>query len=460
MSINIKKAASAALMAAAALTASAQDTQSGYFVEDFTYRYLLNPAMDNSKGFVAIPAIGNIGFNLRGNTSLTDVLYNVDGRTTTFMNPGVSASEAMSNFSDNNRIGFDTRINILAAGFKAFHGYNTVTIGARASAHANIPKSIFSFLKEGISNQDYDLSGMGATGMAYAEIALGHSHRITDEWRVGANVKFLVGIAGMDLDLTTAHLSLMENSWNVTTNARIHASIKGMQYKMDHNSHTGLDYVDGLDGSFSAPNGFGMGFDLGAVYTPKMLPDWQFSLAVNDLGFINWQNDILASTNGDKTFRTDAYTFNPDDNAPNSFKNEWKEMRNQLESIYQLESDGNVGNHMQPLNATFHVGARYTLPYYRPLKFGLLNTTRIAGKFTWTDFRLSANVAPCKVFSAGVNLSAGNLGCGFGWIANLHAPGFNLFLAQDHTFSKLAKQGIPLSRNASFTLGMNVLLSK
>ncbi|MDE5727988.1 MAG: hypothetical protein K2H94_07700, partial [Duncaniella sp.] len=357
----IKKAAALTLVSAAALSAWAQDTQSGYFVEDYTYRYLLNPAMDNSRGFIAVPAIGNFGFNLRGNLSLTDVLYNVDGRTTTFMNPGVSVSEAMGNISDNNRIGVDTRINLLAIGFKALKGYNTITVGARASVHANIPRSVFSFLKEGITNKDYDLSGMGATGAAFAEIALGHSHSITDEWRVGANVKFLVGIAGMDLDLTSAHLSLQENSWNVITNARLHTSVKGMRYEMDRNSHTGLDYVTGLDGGFEAPNGFGMGLDLGAVYSPKALPDWQFSLSVCDLGFINWQNDLLASTNGDKTFQTEAFTFNPDDTAPNSFDNEWKAMRKQLESVYQLESDGNIGNRMQSLNATFHAGASYTL---------------------------------------------------------------------------------------------------
>lgn len=454
----IKKAAALTLVSATALSVWAQDTQSGYFVEDYTYRYLLNPAMDNSRGFIAVPAIGNFGFNLRGNLSLTDVLYNVDGRTTTFMNPGVSVSEAMGNISDNNRIGVDTRINLLAFGFKALKGYNTITVGARASVHANIPRSVFSFLKEGITNKDYDLSGMGATGAAFAEIALGHSHSITDEWRVGANVKFLVGIAGMDLDLTSAHLSLQENSWNVTTNARLHTSVKGMRYEMDRNSHTGLDYVTGLDGGFEAPNGYGMGLDLGAVYSPKALPDWQFSLSVCDLGFINWQNDLLASTNGDKTFQTEAFTFNPDDSAPNSFDNEWKAMRKQLESVYQLESDGNIGNRMQPLNATFHAGASYTLPVYRPLKFGLLNTTRLAGKYTWTDFRLSANVAPCKVFSAGINASMGNLGCGFGWIANLHVPGFSLYVAQDHTFSKTAKQGVPLGSNASLSLGMNVLI--
>ncbi|MDE7090010.1 MAG: hypothetical protein K2O54_07815, partial [Prevotella sp.] len=97
----------------------------------------------------------------------------------------------------------------------------------------------------------------------------------------------------------------------------------------------------------------------------------------------------------------------------------------------------------------------YTLPAYRKLTFGLMNSTRIQSKYSWTEFRLSANVAPAKIFSVGVNVAAGTYGCAFGWILNFHPTGFNLYLGMDRTFSALAKQGIPLSSNASFNLGMN-----
>lgn len=120
-----------------------------------------------------------------------------------------------------------------------------------------------------------------------------------------------------------------------------------------------------------------------------------------------------------------------------------------------MDDMGNTGGRTQALAATLNFGAEYTFPLYRPLKFGLLNTTRIAGQFTWTDFRLSANVAPCKIFSAGVNMSAGTYGVGFGWLLNLHPKGFNLFLGMDRTLGKTAKQGLPLSSNASVNLGIN-----
>lgn len=454
---NIKKVTAVSVLAVSSLCAAAQDNQSGYFVDDFTYRFLMNPAIDNSKNFVAIPAVGNIGFGLRGNLNVKDVLYNVDGRTTTFLNPKVSAAEVMGNLSDVNRLGTDLRVNLLAGGFKAFGGYNTVNISARTSFDARLPRSVFSLLKEGVANKTYDISDLSVNGMAFGEISFGHSRNITEEIRVGGNLKFLIGIASVTADLDHSKLDLQSDSWNVTTNARVHASIKGLNYKMETGKHTGLEYVSGLDGSFSAPNGFGMALDLGAVYSPKALKDWQFSLSFLDLGFISWSNDLYATTNGDRTFRTDAYTFNPDETADNSFSKEWKRMRNALEELYQLETDGNIGSRTQGLHATMNIGAQYTLPVYRRAKFGLLNTTRIAGKYSWTDFRVSGNVSPCDIVSLGINGSFGTFGCGFGWIANLHCTGFNLFIAQDHVLGKLAKQGVPLSSNASTSFGLNVL---
>lgn len=431
----------------------AQSTKSGYFVDGYLYKYQMNPAIGNDQNFVSIPGLGNLNINMHGNLHLSDVLYNVDGHTTTFLNPGVSAAEVMSNISDVNKLGLDVNINILSGGFKAWGGYNTVSINARANAGARLPKSIFSLLKEGISNQTYDISNMRVKANAYAEIALGHSRNITDQLRVGANFKILVGGGAIDAELHDANLTLGTDTWTITSDADVRTNLKGMKYKTKYDKHTKRTYVNGIDGSFDGLNGFGLGLDLGATY--RLNEDWSFSASVLDIGFISWNNTQLASTNGPQTFVSDKYTFNPDDDADNSFSNEWKHMRDDLAALYEMEDMGDTGANTQALNATLNFGAEYTFPMYRNLTFGLLNTTRIAGNFSWTDFRLSANVAPCKIFSAGINMSAGTYGAGFGWLINLHPKGFNLFLGMDHTFAKIAKQGVPLNSNAAVNFGIN-----
>ena len=432
----------------------AQDLSSGYFVEDYTYRYQMNPAFGNSQNFISMPALGNLNVGLHGNLGISDVLYNVDGKTTTFMNPKLSSDEVLKNINDVNRIGTLDKIGILSAGFKAFGGYNTVSINAVADVSVKVPGEMFNLLKNGVANKTYDLGDLRASGVAYGEIAFGHSRQVMKGLRVGATLKFMLGGGYMDAHMRNANLVLGENEWTVTTDADLRSSVKGLTYKTKVNDRTGHRYVNGIDVDGTGLNGFGMALDLGAVYeTP--VKGLTVSLALLDLGFISWNNDMLATTNGEKTFTTDKYTFNADDDAPNSFSKEWDRLRDDFSAIYELDDMGDQGGRTSMPHATLNIGVQYALPMYNKLTFGLLNTTRLAGDFTTTDFRLSANIAPCRIFSGGVNLGVSTFGASFGWVANLHLTGFNFFLGMDRVPGKLCKQGVPLSSNAQVTMGIN-----
>lgn len=175
--------------------------------------------------------------------------------------------------------------------------------------------------------------------------------------------------------------------------------------------------------------------------------------SITDLGFISWKTNQQAATHG--VVNTSDHIFSVDDNDENNFDDEWDKLESDLANLYELEDKGEVGGRSTMLGATMNIGGEYTAPFYRKLTFGLLNTTRINGKYSWTQFRLSANVAPAKAFSAGVNFAIGTFGTSFGWIVNVHPKGFNLFLGMDHTISKLAKQGLPLSGNTELSMGIN-----
>lgn len=460
---SLKKFLIIASVVAGCFTADAQHTYSGYFLDNYTYRYEMNPAFGNCRGFVSMPAIGNFNTAIRGNLHLSDIFYKSPdgGKTMLFTNPSISAAEAMSKFGNRNKIGTNNKINILSVGFKAFKGFNTITISASANLEASLPKAFFSLAKEGITNTTYDIKDMFANANAYATIALNHSHDIKQVpgLRIGASLKFLVGVGNLDMRFNEADLTLGENAWTARTNADIYASVTGMRFEMDTYTPEGpnggrpREYVSGanLDDGFGI-NGFGLGFDLGAEYKWR---DFRFSAAVLDLGFMNWGKTQWASTDGTQTFTTDAYTFSSNGDADNSFDNELDNMKDDLSKLYQLKDMGELSSRTRALAATLNFGVDYELPVYRNLHFGLLNSTRINGPYTWTQFRLSANVAPVKVFSADVNIAAGTYGVGFGWMLNLHAPGINLFLGMDHTLGTLSKQFIPLNSNASFNFGLN-----
>lgn len=453
MKFNIRYIASAVVMTFA-LSTVAQNMQSAYFTDGYLYRFQSNPAFDNERNFVAIPAIGNMNLGFKGTLSLEDIFYNINGETTTFLNPAVDTNEFLNAIGDNTRLGTDIKIGLLAAGFKAFNGYNTVSLNVRASAHTRIPTTFMRLLKEGIQNKTYDISDLGAHADAYAELAFGHSHKINDRLRVGGAVKFLIGGGNVDAEFDKAYLTLGQDSWDIMVDGKIQSSIKNMVYEHDRNSHTGHEYVSGIDMDGFGLNGFGVALDLGVEYLYKT--DWAFSAAILDLGFINYGNNMLASSNGLKQFSTDKYTFNVDDEMPNNFDDELDVMRDDLSALYELDDMGDQGSRTKMLAATINVGAQYTLPVYRNLKFGLLNTTRLAGDFSWTEFRLAANLNPVKPFSIGANAAMGTYGFAFGWIMNVNVTGFNFFVGMDHMLTKLAKQGIPMTSNADLNLGFNI----
>lgn len=456
MKLNIRAAIAATAIACLSAGAFAQ-SRSAYFTDGYLFRSQLNPSFANDRNYVSIPGIGNINTAVMGTIGVKQVLYNVDGRTTTLLNPAVSVNEVMDGLKNNNRLGTDIRLGILAVGFKGMGGYNTIAVNARADANVRIPKSLFSLVKEGISNQTYDISDFGARANAYVEIALGHSRVLPFDtrWRVGANLKFLVGAGSIDARLDKADLTLGTDAWHAVTNARINASLKGLSYKTKFSDTTHRNYVNGADYSTDdlGVGGFGAAIDLGATF--RLNSDWCFSAALSDLGFINWSNNMEASTNGDRDVVTSDYLFNTDKEADNSFKNEWRRLRDGLSELYQLDDNGDLGSRTTMLGATMTLAAEYSLPVYRPVSFGFLSTTRFMGDFTWTEARLSANYNR-GAFNLGVNGAYGTYGLGFGWIANLNVPGFNLYLGMDHTIGRLAKQGVPLSSNASLSFGINI----
>lgn len=446
-----------AMAVCATAGAFAQNTSTAYFLDGYTYGYRMNPAKANDKGFVAFPGLGNMNVNVLTSFNVTDFIYNVNGRTTTFLNPGVSTEDFLSKVGDSNRIGLSLNMPVIAFGFNAFGGYNTVTISARADVGIKLPGSMFRILKEGVSNSTYDIGAVKANAIGMAEVAFGHSRQITDDIRVGANLKVLLGGARANIDIKHADLQLGENEWKAVTEGDVEFNFEGSSFELDRNDTSGKQYISGvnIDG-FKGLSGFGVGVDLGAEWAPSFLPDFKFSAALLDIGCMNWKNTLKGSSRGEHVFNSDNYTFNVDDDAPNSFDHELDRMGDEITALYELYDEGNQGGKMAGLGTTFNIGAEYSLPVYKALSFGLLNTTRIQQNLTWTEFRAVVTWEPCKIFDAAVSLGTGTYGTDFGWIANLHAPGFNLFVGMDRMPTKFGKPMVPMN-DAALNFGLNVL---
>lgn len=456
----------AALMAVGC-SAAAQTINSAYFTEDYKFRHMLNPAFGNEQNYVSIPALGNISVNTHGNFGYRDVIKSnpmypslSDKKMTTFLNPYISAEDALSGFSTgNNRITGDVSLTILSAGFKAFGGYNTIEINSRTTTGVSLPYELFEFAKN-TGNHSYNIGDINAHAQSFAEIAFGHSRQINDKLRLGAKLKVLVGLGRADVKMRNMKADLTaEDKWTITGEATADVSMKGFSYVSEEKKYNiegsgTYERVNDVDLDGVGVGGFGMAIDLGGVY--EINEDWTVSASVLDLGFISWTNDMLAEN------RSKSFVFNGfHDVSVTSDRGEEIDTKvdrygDQLADFANLTDMGDKGGRSTGIGATINVGAEYTLPVYRKVSFGALCTSRINGAYSWTEGRLSANYAPLNWLDGGVSFAVNSFTTSMGWVLNLHPKGYNFFIGMDHILGKTSKEMIPLSSNASLTVGMNI----
>ena len=455
-------------MSLACSGAMAQGLHSAYFTDEYKFRHTMNPAFANEQNYVAIPALGNININTRGNFGYQDIVMDnpmypatSDKRMTTFMNPYISAGDALDGFSSGrNRIIGDVGVTLLSAGFKAFGGYNTVEITSRTQFGVSLPYELFEFAKN-TGNRTYDIGDINAGAMSYVELGFGHSRQIDEKLRVGAKFKLLFGLGRADIKFEDMKADLAaSNKWVLSGKATADVSLKGFEYQTETKEYNqeqlgSYEQVNDIDIDGFGLGGFGISFDLGAEY--KINEDWKVSAALLDLGFIHWNTNARAASSG-QPFEFDGFhdVAVNDDRGGTELDDISDSYGDQFTNFAHLEDQGDEGGRTTGLGATLNLAVEYNLPVYRQITFGYLNSTRINGPYTWSEGRLSANYEPLGWLNGGVNLSVNSFTTSFGWVVNIHPKGYNFFIGMDHILGRQSKESIPLSSNASLNIGMSV----
>lgn len=472
MEMNFRKIL-AVLTLGLCATASSQNLNSAYFLDGYTYGHQLNPAKDyDRKGYVSFPFLANINIGMAGNLSLTDVLKFNGDQLTTYLNPNIPMDEALSGFSSKNYTSVDMRMDLLGFGFHAWGGFNTFNVSMRTSVGVNVPYGLFEATKE-LTNKDYDLSGISMDATAWAEFGLGHSRKVADAWRVGGKLKALLGGGRAMLNVGNAHLKLSApDKWTLIADAEAEVSLKGFSWgemeQTELNDGTPYEQIDfdNMEVDGAGLNGWGLAFDLGAEWDlgeQGWIDGMKVSASVLDLGFISWNETYAAENKGKKVeitgFNNIKVEGGSDDSNEKTFEEQTDNYGDRFSELIALQDNGAVKS-TSTLGATINIAAEYAMPFYKKLSVGFLSTTRIQGNYTWNEERLSATVSPLKGFEASANIGFGTRGFSFGWVANIHPKGFNLFVGMDHTIGSLSKQFVPLGNNTGFTIGINIPFGK
>lgn len=460
--INKKTLAVTLMLISSSIAIYAQYVQNNYFMETAIMRHQSNPAFLLDDRYITIPFLGNIQANISGNFGASTFIFNIDPATNngykwgTFMHPDVS-NEAFYNKLGKSDVRAFTMINynVFSMSFNSFHGTNIVELNVRSNAASNFPNELFRFAKDPTAKTEYDFVGLKTRAQAYTELALGHAHRINKDLTVGAKVKLLFGEAYANMDVEKLQLKMAEDEWAVK--GRINASAAIL------NSHIALDQ----DGHFSAIEnmkagltGLGLAIDLGATYQLHQVKGLEFSLALNDIGYIrNKVQNFKPNKDLDWTFNgfKNAYVASDKENSQD-VGTEFKQLGEDFKDLLRFQETPEK-RITAAIPMTLNVGAEYVVPFYEKMSIGLLHTQRINDLAEWHSTMLTARVRPVKEFEAALSTSVGTSHTCLGAAISLYCPGFSLILSSDQLLTKFSKQYIPINNvSTNVTLGMGIPL--
>lgn len=277
-------------------------SRTSYFMDNSTHKHLLNPALTPVRGYFSIPVAGAFDVNIKTNLSLNRFLFPAntesDGMLRTFLHPTVGSDEFLGGLSENNYLDLNQRASLFSLGFWAGRSFWTLDIAERINTNVNLPKELFSFLKNGMStsNTVYDINDLGVNMSVLAEASLGTSFMLGKSLRIGGKAKFLGGAAKLKAGIDNMHMSLTTDAWNINTTGLMEVYGAGIQMNKDAEDVVLFEAPSyNFPGPQNALAGMGYAFDLGFVWSPvKFL---NISASVIDLGGnVKWnKNNIMVA---------------------------------------------------------------------------------------------------------------------------------------------------------------------
>ncbi len=434
-----------ASLAMAALSASAQSTAS-YFMPKAVERTQHNAAFAPSRGYFNIPLIGSTSLGMAGNIAISDLLVpNPDGGLTTIFNTAISSADALSGLKDTNTTGLESRLGILGFGkytqdHKAFWSFD---IALNTSMNLSMPYEMVEFFKT--APAESTIKDLNIYMESYVETSFGYSRQLLDDkLTVGARAKVLLGLMNAEFNIDRMDVSMNATEWKADASGTFDLNASGMTMEADENGAYDLGAIEGTPDGIA---GVGFGLDFGATYDYN--DRIQFSLAVNDLGFMSWKADANTCATVANNFAFSGAEYNANSGEMGESGGiEFSDIQlNAAEShstTNSLQSSIVAGGRYEILDNFLSAGVVYDIDFW---KSKTMHTVSLVATFT-----------PINLVSVAASYAmTNNNGNTVGLAANLSLGFLDLYLASDVLFSKKSTQYIPINQSSmNFTLGLSV----
>ena len=456
---NLKYIAVALFLCVSSFQSMAQTALSSYFLDGTLYNSRLNPAMKAERNYFSL-ALGNISFRTKGNVGISDFLYPVgDNKLATFMSGSVDKNEFLNKMPDQARFGFGLDETILATGFRMLGGFTSIGISMHSSVAMSLPKGFFEFAKGGMSNNAYSFSGLNINTTNYLAATIGYSHEVYKGIRVGANFKYLMGLAHADIFVDKLNVEMSENRWYAESHAQAQAAL----FCEARATMNEKDVINGFELGSISPSSSGFAVDLGVVYDmDSIVSGLKFSASVVDLGFIKWKHMMRGQTTPGAKVEFNGFKEVDYNDMESSVNAEFEKLGDDAAKLVEFAYEGTSATKTR-LNTTMYLGAEYNMPFYKPLSVGVLYGHCFSPfeSNKWYEVRGFLNIAPLKWLEASVNYGYGTYGANLGWMLNIHPAGINFFIGSDFMITKVTPQFLPVDNlNAHVTFGLNIAFGK
>jgi hypothetical protein len=391
------------LLCTVSFSVSAQFLRASFLMDDVHYRMQLNPALTPDKGYIDIPVIGSFNAAVSSNTlGSQDILDAFRG------NSGDLASDVLyDRLKETNRMNLAFNTDAISIGWWKGKNFWSVNAGVRIDAGANIPKSMFTFLRQenGADWNDYhvDIKNESLSLNVYTELGLGYARDINERLTIGGKFKLLLGMGNLNLNIdqiaikTTGlpngidDLEAWQNaSASLKVNAMMESSLNGMKFSNDADGYINDFKFDGLGIA-----GYGGAIDLGIAY--RALDNLTLSAAVNDLGFISWSknNTNIFSAETNREYGLENYQ---------DFLNIVNNNTVLNYELFGFKSAKQAESRKTTLYSTVTAGAEYALMNDK-VALGALFTSRMIKPETQNEITVGATLRPTGWFNLAVNYS-------------------------------------------------------
>ena len=353
---------------------TAQNIHTGYHSNAFILKLSSNASsFPESNLVIGLPTLSNVNFGLQLPFSLNEALSKGADDSLRIDIPSL-----IDNLHDREGLYMQARAQLFFLGIKlgneknvfAYVGDEIVTnVGAVVSGN------LLDYLSRGNAyflNQQMNFDSEKFHATAYNSFYIGASFRPIDELTIGARFKMLNGLANINTE--TFNLAIYTDS----TSSPVYQTTIGANMMMQ----TSIPGIAPDSSSFNPLLNKGFAVDFGVTY--QATDELEFSLAINDLGQINWAKDntLNYSTNGQANYLIDGLVMSSSED--NDLESQVEEIVDSLSSVFSLSESSY--DYSTKLKSNLFFGAKYQLTEHHSFSFLFHSRDQISSRFNVFSF--------------------------------------------------------------------------